>query len=178
MKYFAYGSNMLEERLQAPNRVPTAKFLSIASVRRYKLQFHKNSDDQSGKCNIVRTNSEEDVVYGVVFKIPHDQLDALDRAEGVGHGYHHDNISIRLADNTETMLTYVADSNRIDNTLSPYEWYHKLVVAGAEQHHLPEHHIKELRAVPYIPDPKVNRPTKLEAEVALKVYYSKNKIRN
>ena len=86
MKYFAYGSNMLEERLQSSKRVPGATFLAIGSVRGYRLRFHKRSTDKSGKCDIVKTDSAEDVVYGVVFKVPEDQLGKLDRAEGVGHG--------------------------------------------------------------------------------------------
>lgn len=158
MKYFAYGSNMLEERLQAPNRVPDAKFLSTASVRGYELLFHKRSDDRSGKCNMVKTGSEEDTVHGVVFEVPDNQLETLNRAEGLGHGYNHNyNIPIRLADGTKmNMLAYVADPSAIDDALTPYEWYRKLVVAGAEQHRLPEHYINDLRAVPASKDPKHN----------------------
>jgi cation transport regulator ChaC len=128
MKYFAYGSNMLEERLQSPKRVPDATFEATCSVRGYRLRFHKRSKDQSGKCNIVKTDSARDVVYGVVFEVPDDQLETLDSTEGVGQGYHHDyNIPVQLADGTETpILAYVADSNAIDESLIPYEWYHNL----------------------------------------------------
>ncbi|HLG17085.1 MAG TPA: gamma-glutamylcyclotransferase [Blastocatellia bacterium] len=166
---------MLEERLKAANRVPDATFLTISHVQGYGLRFHKRSIDQSGKCNIVRTDSVEDVVYGVVFEIPDDQLEALDRAEGIGQGYHHDyNVPVRLSDGTEiSMLAYIADSNAIDDKLIPYVWYHKLVIAGAEQHQLPDDYIANLRAVPSIEDPDPNSPTKREAEAALNAYYSK-----
>jgi gamma-glutamylcyclotransferase len=174
MKYFAYGSNMLEERLKAPNRVPGAVFLTKGCVRKYKLRFHKKSDDGSGKCNIVRTDFEKDVVYGVVFDVPDDQLEALERAEGVGHGYHQDNeIPIRFDGTEMCMLTYAADLRAINDTLIPYVWYHELVIAGAEQHGLPEDYIAGLQAVPYSEDPKPSRRTKLEAEEALKAYQSK-----
>ena len=150
MKYFAYGSNMLEERLTSSNRVPNAVFKATCSVQGYILRFHKRSTDGSGKCNIVKADSARDVVYGVVFEVPDNQLEALDSAEGVGHGYHHDNnIPVRLADGTEmSMLTYVADIDSIDDTLIPYVWYHRLVIAGAEQHRLPEEYISNLRRVP------------------------------
>lgn len=174
MKYFAYGSNMLEERLT--NRVPDATFLTIAAIRGYKLYFHKRSDDGSGKCSIVRTDSREDMVYGVVFEVPDNQLEALDKAEGVGHGYRHNyKIPIRLADGTKLpMLTYVATGLKfIDDSLIPYVWYHALVIAGAEQHNLPEDYIAGLQAVSCSTDPKPNRRTKLEAEEALEAYRSK-----
>jgi gamma-glutamylcyclotransferase (GGCT)/AIG2-like uncharacterized protein YtfP len=177
MKYFAYGSNMLEERLKAGTRVPGARFLTSGSVKGYDLRFHKQSDDRSGKCNVIRTGSEGSVVYGIVFEIPVNQLEDLDRAEGVGHGYHQDySISIQLADGAETkMLAYVADSSAIDDNLIPYEWYHRLVIAGAEQHRLPKYYIECLQAVPFSKDPKPNRPTKLEAEAALKAYYGRKR---
>lgn len=170
MKYFAYGSNMLEERLQ--RRVPDATFLTTGSVRGYRLLFHKRSTDGSGKCNIVATNSASDVVHGVAYEVPEDRLGALDRAEGVGYGYNHNyDITVRLAEGTDTrMLAYVADSSAIDNTLIPYTWYHGLVVAGAEQHQLPEDYIADLRSVMCSEDPDPDRPAKLEAEAALNAY--------
>jgi cation transport regulator ChaC len=175
MNYFAYGSNMLEERLKSKNRVPGATFQAVGIVLGYKLRFHKGSIDNSGKCNIIRTGSPEDVVHGVVFEIPDDQLRYLDRAEGKGHGYHHEYITVRLADGAEmSMLVYVADFNAINDKLVPYTWYHMLVVAGAEQHRLPPEYIEDLRSVRAAEDPESNRPSKLEAEDALNAYYSKN----
>lgn len=173
MKYFAYGSNMLEERLQSSNRVPGATFQTIGCVRGYKLRFHKKSIDSSAKCNIVRTDSVGDIVYGVVFEVPDHQLECLDRAEGVGHGYHRDyNIPVQLADGTKVpALAYIADSNAIDDNLIPYEWYRRLVIAGAEQHRLPEEYIEVLRIVLVSEDPEPNRPSKREAETALRAYY-------
>jgi len=178
MKYFAYGSNMLEERLRSPTRVPGATFLATGSVRGYRLRFHKKSNDESGKCDIVKTDSVADTVYGVVFEVPDNQLEALNRAEGVGQGYHHDyNIPVRLADGTETrMLAYIADSNAIDDDLLPYVWYHRLVIAGAEQHRLPGDYIAALQAVLHSEDPNPNRDTKLEAEAALNAYYNKMRV--
>jgi|HubBroStandDraft_1064217.scaffolds.fasta_scaffold293766_2 gamma-glutamylcyclotransferase len=173
MKYFAYGSNMLRERLQATNRVPGATFHATGSVQGYRLRFHKRSVDLSGKCNIVKTDSAEDVVYGVVFEVPDNQLEALDSAEGLGDGYHHDySVPVLLADGTEiSALAYVADLNFIDDAMIPYGWYHGLVSAGAEQHQLPEDYIAGLRAVQTSEDPKPDRRTKREAETALNAYF-------
>lgn len=175
MKYFAYGSNMLCERLRSPNRVPGANFQATGSVRGYGLRFHKRSADGSGKCNIVKTDLAGDVVYGAVFEVPEEQLKALDKAEGLGQGYHHDySIPVRLADGTEMpTLAYVAVSNAIDDTLVPYVWYQRLVIAGAEQHRLPQQYIADLQAVRSSDDPTPNRCTEREAEAALNAYYAK-----
>lgn len=175
MKYFAYGSNMLEERLHSSDRVPSAIFQTIGRVSGYRLLFNKKSTDNSGKCNIVKTISAEDIVYGVVFEIPLDQLESLDKAEGVNNGYHHEyRLPVRLNDGTIIeMLAYVADSNAIDDSLNPYDWYYKLVISGAEQHQLPKDYISFLKAIPYRKDPEPNRDTKIEAEKALNEYFDK-----
>lgn len=112
------------------------------------------------------------MVYGVVFEVPDDQLEALDKAEGVGGGYHHDySLPVLLADGTEIRaLAYIADSNAIDDALKPYAWYHRLACAGAEQHQLPQDYIADLRAVQTSEDPNPDRRTKREAEAALNVY--------
>jgi gamma-glutamylcyclotransferase (GGCT)/AIG2-like uncharacterized protein YtfP len=133
MKYFAYGSNMLTERIRA--RVFGASSLSRLCLPGYRLCFHKKSIDGSGKCNIINTGSQKDRVFGVLFEIPRDQLGKLDEAEGYGNGYDHKYIP--LPDKRgETILAYVAEPNYIDDGLLPYRWYYELVVAGAEQHKL------------------------------------------
>ena len=177
MKYFAYGSNMLEERLKSPKRVPGAVFQATGCVQGYILLFHKRSRDGACKCNIVKTGSARDVAYGVVFEVPDNQLEALNIAEGVGCGYHCDyDIPVRLANGTEMlMLKYVADTNAIDDTFIPYVWYHRLVIAGAEQHRLPEEYIADLRRVPSSEDLNPNRVTMREAEAAMNAYYSKQR---
>ena len=80
--YFAYGSNMLIERLQA--RVPSAKPATHAKIEGWRLQFDKVSSDESGKCHIVP--SPGDVVYGVLFYIDAADRGKLDQAEGLHRG--------------------------------------------------------------------------------------------
>jgi gamma-glutamylcyclotransferase len=171
MKYFAYGSNMLEQRLKARKRVPLASFLSNASVTGYRLRFHKKSKDCSGKCNIARTDSPRDIVYGVLFEMPDDDLFALDKAEGVGQGYHRQDVSVMADGRDISALAYIADADYINEALVPYRWYHELVIAGAIQHTLSKDYIAGLRAVPYTNDPDSTRATKVEAEEVLREFY-------
>ena len=49
--YFAFGSNMLLERIK--KRVPSARVLGNATLGGYALRFNKLSKDGSGKANIV-----------------------------------------------------------------------------------------------------------------------------
>jgi len=160
---------MLEQRLRAQNRVPDAALIGTAMIQGYQLRFHKQSRDESGKCNMFQTGVQEHVVYGVVFDVPEVQLKALDKAEGTG--YHHEPVKVALRDgNHFCTLVYIADANAIDDSLIPYDWYHSLVVTGADQQKLPTAYISALRAVRSKPDPSADRPEKLEAEAALRAY--------
>jgi cation transport regulator ChaC len=65
--YFAYGSNMLTERLCA--RCQSAKVLGRATARGYSLEFCKQSVDGSGKATLVQSAKEGAIVHGVLFDI-------------------------------------------------------------------------------------------------------------
>jgi gamma-glutamylcyclotransferase len=57
----------------------------------------------------------------------------------------------------------------------PYNWYHELVVAGAEQHALPDSYIAKLREERSVNDPQPDRDSKVEAEKVLSEYYATRK---
>lgn len=168
MKYFAYGSNMLIERLR--QRVQSAGTPVTIALPGYVLRFHKVSSDGSGKCNIVNSADESALVRGVIFDVTENEIPALDEAEGVGFGYRKDTIRFIVADETFDALVYLAEANAIDDSLVPYRWYHDLVIAGAEQNHFPEDYLAELRRVVPVEDPNPNRKTRREALDALSAY--------
>jgi gamma-glutamylcyclotransferase len=151
-KYFAYGSNMLTERLRAADRCPTASPVGFGSVRGYTLQFWKASKDESGKATIVRSERAGARVIGVVFEIDEREKQNLDRAEGVGNGYDAlDDVAVRLQCGAEVLArTYIGTA--LDQTLRPYDWYRALVIAGAIQHGLPSSWIATLEATESIRD--------------------------
>ena len=81
---FAYGSNMLTERLKA--RCPGAIVLGTAFAEGSIIEFSNRSElDGSGKATLGRATGQR--TPGVLFKIPNPQCRALDRAEGAGKGY-------------------------------------------------------------------------------------------
>lgn len=162
MKYFAYGSNMLCERLK--KRVSGVETFGTARLQKYSLRFHKRSIDGSGKCNLLNTGNDSDEVHEVLFEIPENQLAALDDAEGLGNGYERATIAVTgMSADPIDAAVYLATPDAIDPALEPYDWYRSLVIAGARQHNLPEAYVREIEAVSFKADPKATRKTRLEA---------------
>lgn len=76
--YFAYGSNMHLE--QMAKRCPESAILAKGALRNYKWQTNSR-----GGGNVLRGNAD-DVVHGIVFKVPACEIEALRRYEGVDKG--------------------------------------------------------------------------------------------
>lgn len=156
--YFAYGSNLLRERLL--KRCSGSKLTGPAVLRGHRLCFHKRSADGSGKCAFVPSEASD--LFGVLWTLPAEQLSALDLVEGVGNGYDRARICVEAADGTAAeALTYQATSLVLG--LKPYDWYLALVRAGAVQHQLPESLVAMLDAIHTQADPKPARPQRREA---------------
>lgn len=136
IRYFAYGSNMLTERLQA--RCASAKVRHVACARGWTLSFSKRSQDGSGKAMISPCAGRQ--AFGVVFDLDKRELPELDQLEGLGKGYDRkDDFLVHVAGSGEPLnvVTYVASPSHIDTDLEPFDWYLSLVVVGARQHKLP-----------------------------------------
>ncbi|MEM8839274.1 MAG: gamma-glutamylcyclotransferase family protein [Pseudomonadota bacterium] len=144
--YFAYGSNLLGERLKA--RCPSAELVGRAIANNHRFDFSKSSIDLSGKCNIRKRPGS--VVAGAVYAIDEAEQPHLDRAEGthrttdpVRYERHHDFIvSLENGSTVNTRTYQAATPERFD---PPYDWYLALVIAGAIQNNLSSQHIAGLR---------------------------------
>ena len=161
IRYFAYGSNMLSAWLR--KRVPGTAVVGIGELTKHRLAFQKGSVDGSGKCNLVATEQQADVVYGVLYDLPTEQLPSLDRAEGAGHGYDRTSVVVRCSGSELVAHTYLADHASVDASLMPYDWYLQLVVAGAEEHALPARYLDRIKSTLCRSDPKVERKTRSDA---------------
>ena len=155
MKYFAYGSNMFQQRLK--KRVPSAHFISIAVLPGYMLKFHKLSQDGSGKCNAFRTGKSQDAVHGVIFDFDSSERGVLDEHEGLGRGYHEENVELLSDGETVKAVTFIADSDAIDESLNPYTWYKDFVVEGAKQNSINSEYITYLEGFAAVNDPDKRR---------------------
>ena len=142
--YFAYGSNLSTERLQA--RVPSARARCRGRLLHHALRWHKLGRDGSGKCDIVPTPAPS-IVWGVLFDVSRDEKPALDAIEGLGIGYFEKEVRIVTDDGECFALTYHANPDRTDPTLRPFDWYKDHVVRGAREHGLPADYIQELELV-------------------------------
>ena len=150
---FAYGSNMLTDRIR--KRCPSAYALGVAELHGYELQWHKRSQDGSGKCDVVKANTPSAIVYGVLYEMPMSEKPALDAAEGLGKGYDEKNAEVSFKGATRTISVYYATD--IDPTLKPYTWYKAFVVAGAKEHEIPATYIERLVATDAMEDPNPER---------------------
>jgi gamma-glutamylcyclotransferase (GGCT)/AIG2-like uncharacterized protein YtfP len=164
--YFAYGSNMLTERLV--HRCASARPVAPAVLENHALAFSKIGSDGSGKATIVDRADEE--VFGVVFTLDPSELALLDRFEGKDRGYDRiDDCAVRHLkdDATISACTYKAPPAFRDASMIPFDWYHALVIAGARQHGLPEDYVARLAAAQCRPDPDRSRPSAVEAREVL-----------
>ena len=100
-----------------------------------------------------------DAVIGAVYEISTNEKPALDRAEGLGSGYHEEFVQVLSPKGDEVIVrTYMADAAAIDDSLQPYSWYKDFVPAGAEEHQLPPEYVEgRIRAVHAIRDPDPQR---------------------
>jgi gamma-glutamylcyclotransferase len=165
IRYFAYGSNMLSQRLQA--RCKSASVSCIASVSGYRLALSKMSRDGSGKATIVADPTSR--VCGVVFNISSEDATELDRIEWRGKGC--ERVELTALTHPEgssiTVTAYIAHEDFIDPGLKPYDWYRDLIVMGAQEHNLPADYVATLRAIQAPPDPEPARRTAHEARALL-----------
>ncbi|TRC72039.1 hypothetical protein FJV83_31435 [Mesorhizobium sp. WSM4307] len=165
VRYFAYGSNMYPPRLRF--RVPGCQVLGTATLVGHQLRFHKKSRDDSTKCDAYYTGVPTDTVVGVVYEIPKSQKAALDKAEGVGHGYDEVTVALVRSDGTTVeATTYIAAEAAIDPDCKPYTWYRDFVRLGAEEHEFPDAYIKDfILGVDAVADPDEKREEARRAEV-------------
>lgn len=155
MDYFAYGSNLLHQRLRA--RTPSAVVVATAWLPGHVLRFHKIGTDGSGKCDARYTGRPSDLVRGVVYRLTDEDRAVLDRIEGVGTGYEVKAIWVETASGRRSAFTYVVQEPYIDPEIEPFEWYKGFVVAGARQNGLPAAYIEAIERVTAQPDPDEKR---------------------
>lgn len=149
--YFAYGSNMLTERLK--KRCPSSTKIGLAYADDRIIEFSKPSMDKSGKATLRLQPGNR--TPGVLFRIRKTELAKLDRYEGAGKGkgyYRCDQFPVHLTENDEIVYvkTYLASCAKSD--LKPYDWYLALVIAGVCEHGLDDNHLEMLRCMEYLHD--------------------------
>jgi len=101
----------------------------------------------------MKTDVPAEFVWGVLFSIDNNEKALLDKAEGLGKGYNEGTLTFfDEINNSYAAQVYIADSNSIDNTLLPYDWYKEFIVSGAIQNKLPAEYIQQLQSITCIRD--------------------------
>lgn len=162
--YAAYGSNLHPVRLRAQDRCPSAELRSTCTITGWRLTFRKHSTDGSAKCDAYSTGNPSDELWIAVFNIPESEEEALDNAEGLGHGYHKDKIQLTMDGEDLAAKIYLADEEAIV-TDAPYEWYKQMVLLGAEYHLFPSSYMEPIQEVASKTDPDESRARRKWGEV-------------
>ncbi|XP_034560349.1 gamma-glutamylcyclotransferase a [Notolabrus celidotus] len=144
--YFAFGSNLLKERLQLAN--PSATFLTTGRLKDYELNFglweqHVENSWHGGVATIQSVPGSE--VWGVIWTLSNENLSSLDKQEGVSQGlYSPLEVLVETDEGPMSCRTYQMNNF---HPCPPSPQYKEVVCLGAEQNGLPVEYLKRLDAV-------------------------------
>ncbi|XP_070155972.1 gamma-glutamylcyclotransferase [Polyergus mexicanus] len=154
--YFAYGSNLLAKRIHLNN--PTAVMKDIGYIKNFRLDFQRYSKRWHGaSATIVET--ENSIVWGVVWELDKCNLSTLDCQEGV-----QDNIYHVMSVNVETLNGTTLNSRVYQQCNNPKEYikladlsidrrpsplYLDTILKGAQENNLPDDYIGFLKTIPH-----------------------------
>lgn len=147
--YFAYGSNLLANRIHVNN--PTAVRSGIGKLENYRLDFIRYARYWKGAiATIVPTPGV--VVWGAMWEISMDDLPKLDKQEGVASGaYIALTVEVILPDGRKRQCrTYqqtAVPEKRVNLTPRPSWIYLKTIIKGAAESGLPQDYQQFLKNI-------------------------------
>ncbi|XP_021428133.2 gamma-glutamylcyclotransferase a isoform X1 [Oncorhynchus mykiss] len=145
--YFAFGSNLLKERLQLAN--PSAIFHCTGRLKQnYTLNFglwgeHIDNHWHGGVATIQQKEGGE--VWGVVWRMSNDHLASLDKQEGVDMGMYFP-LEVTVETDNGALLCRTYQMNRF-HACPPSPQYKQVVCLGAQQNGLPVQYMRRLEEV-------------------------------
>jgi len=134
MLYFAYGSNLLVERLRL--HAPSARFAGIGALAGWKRSFRLRSQDGSAKCDAVH-DARSGQLHGALYDLTAMERECLDAWEGLGSMYRRLNAVVQTGGIEAEVFFYVGNQSHVDHSLRPYDWYVASLIAGVRRHQLP-----------------------------------------
>ncbi|KAG9345109.1 hypothetical protein JZ751_009650 [Albula glossodonta] len=140
--YFAYGSNLLKERLQLKN--PSATVHCVARLKDYKLVFGNHQGMPSNRWHggvATIEHSPGDEVWGVVWRMNVADLEQENVKLGA---YSPVEVSVSTTGQELSCRTYIMNSCVY---APPSPQYLKVIVMGAEQNGLPKEYQEKLKAI-------------------------------
>ncbi|XP_006903180.1 PREDICTED: gamma-glutamylcyclotransferase [Elephantulus edwardii] len=145
--YFAYGSNLLSERIHLQN--PSATFCCVARLQDFKLDFGNPQGKESptwhgGIATILQSPGDE--VWGVIWRINKSHLSSLDKQEGVSSGMY---AVIEVTVCTQEKKEITCRSYQMQNydSVPPSPQYKAVICMGAKENDLPLDYQQKLKAI-------------------------------
>ncbi|KAE9416821.1 hypothetical protein Angca_004043 [Angiostrongylus cantonensis] len=138
--YFAYGSNLLKERIRV--QIKGAEFERNGVLKNYELDFVANSTRWHGGLATIKEKWGAEV-YGCVWRIPEEFADELDLQE---KGYHRLTVRIECVNSVIECRTYQYSDSKAPS-LPPSPHYKTVILAGAVENSLPASYVKSLERI-------------------------------
>ena len=120
--------------------------VGVFLLKGHDLRFHKIGGDRSAKCNAFFTGPDADVVEGVIYDLDPNEIETLNKIEGLGHGYKKKSVHLVDFNGVEAeAFTYVATN--INESLLPFSWYKNHVLIGSRSAGLSTAYVKKIERV-------------------------------
>ncbi|KAF4531231.1 hypothetical protein B566_EDAN017948 [Ephemera danica] len=154
--YFAYGSNLLQQRLHINN--PSAQRVTHAKLKGYRLEFAGFSRRWGGSVATIEP-SEGGEMWGALYRLDKSNLASLDRQEGVHSGvYSVLNVTVTTEDDEPLECrTYKYNHreplsggsySKLPESRRPSPLYLQTIQRGAEESGLPMDYRDLLNTIP------------------------------
>ena len=145
MKYFVFGSNLNKEDLKKwcddrGEKSPNLLNPQIKRLDNYKIGFTRKSEKRGGGVADI-IECEGDHCYGIVFDVTEDDLNIIDKKEGVKPDHKGAYERFYFTDN---LVTYIA--NKQGDFFQPSDRYLNIIIEGAKNYSLPQEWIKTLES--------------------------------
>lgn len=153
-QYFAYGSNMDKEDLDAwceKKNYPkiTLKSIIPAKLVGYRLAFNYSSSSRNcGAANIMEVENGE--VYGLLMEIDNDELQIIREKESYPKCYKEIGICVDSLEGQRNVeaITYKVAKNKESNCHEPpSKYYIRLIISNAIKYQFPSFYIEALERV-------------------------------
>ena len=121
--YFAYGSNLLTDRIRIKN--PSANAGGVARLWNHKLEFNSLSKKWGGAVATI-TPEKDEHVWGVLWELDIIHMATLDKQEGVPKVYNRRDIEVELESGTKVQaITYFMVKPLVEDR-RPSKLYHQV----------------------------------------------------
>lgn len=139
MKYFAYGSNLHHQQMR--NRCAQSSYLRRAFLNGYRFVYDGYSYVRKGAvANIIR--SDKEMIWGALYEISVQDLEALDRFEGIREK-EYVREKMRVYDDTGTICDAWVYLRKDKLPGEPSPEYRATVLEGAQMCGLPDVYIED-----------------------------------